>query len=80
MKSLQHTIKAVIRPGEESGYVAECLEIAVVTQGQTLDETTRNLQEAVSLHLEGEDLLTWGLAPNPTLLVTMELDTAYAEA
>jgi hypothetical protein len=24
---LQHTTKAVIRPGEQSGYVAECLEI-----------------------------------------------------
>ena len=30
---LQHTIKAVIRPGEESGYVAECLEVPVVTRG-----------------------------------------------
>ena len=52
---LQHTIKAVIRPGEQSGYVAECLEIPVVTQGHTLDEVTRNLQEAVALHLDGED-------------------------
>jgi len=36
---LQHTIKAVVRPGEQSGFVAECLEIPVVTQGRTLDET-----------------------------------------
>ena len=62
MKSLQHTIKAVIRPGEESGYVAECVEIATVTQGATLDEVTRNLQEAVALHLEDEDLTALGLA------------------
>ena len=62
MKSLQHTIKAVIRHGEESGFVAECVEIAVVTQGATLDEVTRNLQEAVALHLEDEDLTTLGLA------------------
>src|SRR5208337_543185 len=54
--TLQHTIKAVVRQGEQSGYVAECLEIPVVTQGQTLDEVTRNLREAVELHLEGEDL------------------------
>ena len=53
---LQRTIKAVIRPGEQSGYVAECVEIPVVTQGGTLDEVTRNLREAVQLHLEGEDL------------------------
>jgi len=31
------TIQAVICPGDESGYVAECLNLAVVTQGQTLD-------------------------------------------
>jgi predicted RNase H-like HicB family nuclease len=78
MQSLQHTIKAVIRRGEESGYVAECMEIAVVTQGVTLDEVTRNLQEAVALHLEGEDLAAFGLANKPTLVVTMEVEPAYA--
>ena len=75
---LQHTIKAVIRPGEESGYVAECLEIPVVTQGRTLDEVTQNLQEAVALHLEGEDLATIGLAASPTVVVTMELQPTHA--
>ena len=78
MKSRQHIIKTVIRPGEESGYVAECIEVAVVTQGQTLDEVTRNLQEAVALHLEGEDPADFGLADNPRLLVTMEVEPAYA--
>jgi predicted RNase H-like HicB family nuclease len=70
---LQHTIKAFIRQGE-AYYVAECLEVAVVTQGKTLDETIANLQEAVALHLEGEDPAEFGLAPNPTLLITMELE------
>lgn len=51
--TLQHTIKAIIRPGDQSGYVAGCLEIPVITQGQTLDEVARNLQEAVDLHLVG---------------------------
>ena len=51
-----YTIQAVIRRGEQSGYVAECLELAVVTQGATLDEVVQNLQEAVALHLEDEDL------------------------
>ena len=78
MQSLQHTIKAVIRRGEESGYVAECMEIAVVTQGSTLDEVTRNLQEAVALHLESEDLAALGLANNPMVVVTMEVEPAHA--
>jgi len=75
---LQHTIKAVIRSGEESGYVAECLEVPVVTQGTTLDEVTANLKEAVELHLEGEDPLQWGLVKRPTLLITFEIEPAYA--
>jgi len=74
-EALQHTIKAYIRKGEDH-YVAECLEIPVVTQGRTLDEAVSNLREAVALHLEGEDLGALGLAPNPTLLITMETEPA----
>ena len=72
---MQRTIKAFVRKGD-THYVAECLEISVVTQGKTLDETIANLQEAVSLHLEGEDPADFGLAPNPTLLVTIEVEPA----
>ena len=75
---VQHTIKAVIRPGEQSGYVAECVEIPVVTQGSSLDEVTRNLQEAVALHLADEDLTALGLSQNPTVVVTMELSPTHA--
>ncbi len=74
---MQHTIKAFVHKGE-SHYVAECLEISVVTQGTTLDETLANLQEAVDLHLDGEDLASFGLAPNPTILVTIELGSRVA--
>ena len=70
---LQHTIKAFIRKGEKY-YVAECMEISVVTQGKTLDEAVANLREAVALHLEGENLEQLGLAPNPTLIITMETE------
>ena len=38
---LQRTIHAVIRPGEQSGYVAECPALHAVTQGRTLDEIAR---------------------------------------
>jgi predicted RNase H-like HicB family nuclease len=69
---LQHTIKAYVRRGEKY-YVAECLGIIVVTQGKTLDETIAKLEEAVALHLEGESLSEMGLADNPTLLITLEL-------
>ncbi|MCX5975096.1 MAG: type II toxin-antitoxin system HicB family antitoxin [Coprothermobacterota bacterium] len=74
----RYTIQAVIYPGDESGYVAECLTLAVVTQGQTLDETVQNLREAIQLHLEGEDLAEMGLASHPLLLVTMEMGSVVA--
>ncbi len=70
---LQQTVKSFIRPGEQSGYVAECLEISVVTQGETLDEVVQNLREAVSLHLENENPAEFGLMDNPSILVTFEL-------
>ena len=78
--TLQHTIKAVIRPGEQSGFVAECVEIPVVTEGATLDEVSANLREAVSLHLEGEDLRELGLAPSPSIVVTLELEAMPSKA
>jgi predicted RNase H-like HicB family nuclease len=71
MRSLQRTIKAVIRPGDESGFVAECVEIAVVTQGSTIDETVRNLREAVALHLEGEDLSLSRFGGSPAVRIRL---------
>lgn len=73
---LNHTIMVAIRPGDQSGFVAECLQVPIVTQGETLDETVKNLREATALYFEGEDLATLGFAPNPTLVATMELETA----
>ena len=75
----QRTVKATVRKGEKL-YMAECLEIAVVTQGSTLDETLSNLQEVVALHLEGEDPAEFGLIRDPTILVTMELEPTSAQA
>ena len=76
---LQKAIKAVVRQYDDY-YVAECLNINVVTQGDTLEETLRNLQDAVALYLEGEDLAELGLAPDPAIMVTIELEPAYATA
>lgn len=54
-------------------FVADCLDLPIVTQADTLDELTANIQEAVALHLADEDLEELGLAPNPTVMATMEL-------
>jgi predicted RNase H-like HicB family nuclease len=57
----------------ESQYVAECLDLPVVTQAVTLDELALNIREAIALHLESEDLEALGISPEPTILATMEL-------
>jgi predicted RNase H-like HicB family nuclease len=68
---MNKTIKAYIYRGEKY-YIGECVEISVVTQGRTVDETISNLREAISLHLEGENLEELGLSPEPNLLIIME--------
>lgn len=70
---MKRIIQVRISRGEQQ-YVAECIDLPVVTQASSLDELARNIQEAVSLHLEGEDLAALGLAPNPTILASFELD------
>lgn len=74
----RYTIQAVIYAGDQFGYVAECLNLAIVTQGATLDETVQNLREAIALHLEGEDVAELGLMPNPPVLITMEMEPVHA--
>jgi hypothetical protein len=46
--------------------------------GETLDEVTANLRDAVALHLEGENLAALGFTAEPTILVTLELAPTHA--
>jgi predicted RNase H-like HicB family nuclease len=69
---MKRTIQVRIFRGEQQ-YVAECLDLPVVTEAPTLDQLTANIQEAIALHLEGENLEDLGFADNPTILATMEL-------
>ena len=71
------SIRVHIREGEGC-FVASCLELAIVTQGCTLDETVSNVKEAVCLYLRDEDPEYVGVVLNPRILLTMELETASA--
>jgi predicted RNase H-like HicB family nuclease len=66
-------IHATISLGEACGYIAECREIAVITQGQTLDETTLNLREAVELYLEDEDPAALGFTQKPAIVIRSQI-------
>ncbi len=59
----------------DEGYVAEGVTVPIVTQGNTLDELTANIREAVELFVEGEDLTELGFAAAPSVLVNFELPT-----
>ena len=62
----RNTIDAVIH-GDGPAHVAECMDLAVVTQGETLGEMVANLRKALALHLEGEDLVALDPAQRPQL-------------
>lgn len=69
MKSI---IQFHIYKGERQ-YVAEGIDLPVVTQGKTLDELAKNIEEAVALQLENEDLSQFDLSPQPSVLANIEL-------
>ncbi len=70
---MKRIIQVRITQGE-SQYVAECLDLPIVTQGKTLDELKANIEEAISLHLEDEDLSEFELDPRPSVLASFELN------
>lgn len=74
---MRRIIQGVVYKGEKY-YVGECMDLPVVTQGKSIDETVRNLREAISLHLEGEDLQSLGIGENPSILVNLELEPIHA--
>jgi predicted RNase H-like HicB family nuclease len=77
---MKRIIQVRITEGEKY-YVAECLDLPVVTQAKTLDELKANLEEAIALHLDGEDFSEFELDPEPSVLASFELDPlAHAKA
>ena len=68
---MKRTIQVRITKGD-CRFVAECLDLPVVTQAATLDELASNIREAIGLHLEGEDPSELGSSSDPTILATME--------
>ena len=52
---------------EGDWYVSLCPELDIASQGKTVEEAVSNLQEAVELYLEDEDVTV----PDSTPIVTM---------
>ena len=75
---MKKTIQVHIYKGDKY-FVAECLDLPVVTQGKTLDELANNLKEAISLALEGENLADFDLSENPSIVANLELEASHAQ-
>lgn len=73
----RNVIQIILYPGDQNGYVAECVNLPVITQGLTIDETVKNMQEALALHLEGETLEEVGISPNAPIIVSMEIEPIH---
>lgn len=70
---MKHIIQVHISKGD-THFVAECLDLPVVTQGKTLDELAQNLREAIGLQLEGENLADFDLIEKPSVLASFEIE------
>lgn len=80
MRSLNHQKRmqtktfTVILHKEEDMYVAECLEVGTVDQGETIEEALANLKEATRLYLEECPLLDKNT--NPKFVTSIEVSYA----
>ena len=58
---------------DENTYIAEGVDLAIVTGADTLDELVKNISEAVELHFEGEDESTFEFTTKPSILLNYEI-------
>lgn len=63
---------AIIRK-EGTWFVARSLELGVTTQGRTIEEAKKNLQEAVALYLEDMPKSRKSLSKEMPLVTTIEI-------
>ena len=76
---MKKIIQVKINKGDKY-FIAECVDLPVVSQGKTLDEAVENIREAIELHLEGENLDEWDISPEYSILVNFELEPIHAKA
>jgi predicted RNase H-like HicB family nuclease len=69
------TIQVRILRGQER-YVAECLDLPVVTEAPMRDELAANMREAIGLHLGGGYLAELGFVSDPMIFANLELAAA----
>ena len=56
---------------EDELYVAQCLEVDVASQGETVEASLTNLREALELYLESAEPIS--TSTQPTLVATIDV-------
>ncbi|OGN11394.1 MAG: hypothetical protein A3C71_00915 [Candidatus Yanofskybacteria bacterium RIFCSPHIGHO2_02_FULL_43_15c] len=69
---MKHIIQIAISKGEKY-YIAQGVDLPIVTQGKTLDELAGNVKKVSKLYLKGENLNEFNIAPDPAVLINFEL-------
>ena len=59
----------VIVQKEENWYVARCIDNNITSQGKTIEESIKNLKEAIELYYENEE----PIIPKETYVTTLEV-------
>ena len=54
-------------------YTASCVELAIVTDGKTLDKLIANIHEATALHMEALEPKKHGFVKSPLISINMDL-------
>ncbi|MGM0482847.1 MAG: type II toxin-antitoxin system HicB family antitoxin [Patescibacteria group bacterium] len=58
---------------EEDSYIAEGVDLSIVTQADSLDELVNKIEEAVVLHLDGEKIVDFDYSQKPSILINYEV-------
>ena len=61
---------------EGKWFVARCVELGVVSQGRTVEESQKNLKEAVELYLEDKPKNKRYLSKKAPFITSLELEYA----
>src|SRR5438128_3267501 len=73
-------LTAVIEPGEDGLYVANCPELGIVSQGETPEHAEEMIKEAVELWLECADESEVHRRLNERKVAIKELEVTHAQA
>jgi predicted RNase H-like HicB family nuclease len=47
----------LLKPAEEGGFIVKCLELPVATQGETKEESLKNIKDTIESYLEVKTML-----------------------